>query len=184
MTLAHLTSKIRNSTYVHPRDGFFDFYTLHYNNFFPTACTVKTSILLLYNWVCVIDRAYYQLNRLSRLLRSANLDSSQLLVSRKDTRYAWTWRETIVSLDLLCFLCFLIFFFIFLILNSNFTKKEKYVNIYRHILYISIYVYVFIYIYIYSYIKNFYQEAFCMWRFLNFTISLKKSYRNKKIFSI
>jgi len=36
------------------------------------------------------------------LLKSDNLGSSQLLVSRKDTRsvsrYAWTWRET-VSLD-------------------------------------------------------------------------------------
>jgi len=36
------------------------------------------------------------------LLRSDNLGWSQLLVSRKDTRsvYAWTWRETLPSLDL------------------------------------------------------------------------------------
>jgi len=36
------------------------------------------------------------------LLRSDNLDSSQLLVSRKDTRsvsrYAWTWRKTLPCL--------------------------------------------------------------------------------------
>jgi len=44
-----LTSEIRNSTYLHLGDDFFYFYTLHYNNFFPTACTVKTSILLLCN---------------------------------------------------------------------------------------------------------------------------------------
>jgi len=64
MTLVHLTSKIQNSTYVHPGDGFFYFYTLHYNNFFLAACTVKTSILLLYN-LDMRYRAYYQLNRLS-----------------------------------------------------------------------------------------------------------------------
>jgi len=36
------------------------------------------------------------------LLRSDNLDSSQLSVSRKDTRsvsrYAWTWRKTLPCL--------------------------------------------------------------------------------------
>jgi len=36
------------------------------------------------------------------LLRSDNFDSSQLLVSRKDTRsvsrYAWIWRETLPCL--------------------------------------------------------------------------------------
>jgi len=36
------------------------------------------------------------------LLRSDNLDSSQFLVSRKDTRsisrYAWTWREILPCL--------------------------------------------------------------------------------------
>jgi len=41
MTLAYLTSKNQNSTSVHPRDRFFDFYTLLWNNFFPTACTCK-----------------------------------------------------------------------------------------------------------------------------------------------
>jgi len=52
MTLAHLTFKNRNNTFIfriHPEDRFFNFYTLHYNNFFLTACTIKTSILLLYN---------------------------------------------------------------------------------------------------------------------------------------
>jgi len=43
----------------------------------------------------------YRLSLLSTqpLLKSDNLGSSQLLVSRKDTRpvsrYAWTWRETL-----------------------------------------------------------------------------------------
>jgi len=32
--LAHLTSENRNSTYVYLGDRFFDFYTLHYINFF------------------------------------------------------------------------------------------------------------------------------------------------------
>jgi len=57
---------------------FFDFYTLHYNNFFPTACTV----LLLYN----LGMCYrLNLSTLSAqpLLRS-DLGSSQLLISRKD----------------------------------------------------------------------------------------------------
>jgi len=46
----------------------------------------------------------YRLSLLSTqsLLRSDNLDSSQLLVSRKDTRsvsrYAWTWCETLPCL--------------------------------------------------------------------------------------
>jgi len=91
--LAHLTSENRNSTYVYLGDRFFDFYTLHYINFFfPTARTVKISILLLYNL-----GMHYRLSLLSTqsaqpLLRSDNLDSSQFLVSRKDTpsvsRYA------------------------------------------------------------------------------------------------
>jgi len=71
---ACLTSKNWNNTYVHPGDRFFDFYTLHYNNFFPTVRTVKINILLLYN--LGIDWAYYQVNWLSRywdLIISARL---------------------------------------------------------------------------------------------------------------
>jgi len=52
MTLAHLTSKNRNSISIfriHLRDRFFYFFTLHCNNFSFTAYTVKISILLLYN---------------------------------------------------------------------------------------------------------------------------------------
>jgi len=98
MTLAHLTSKNRNCT---SWRSIFYFYTLYYNNFFLTARTVKISILLLYNL-----GMHYQLSLLSTqyaqlLLRSDNLGSSQLLVSRKNTWsvscYAWTWRDTIVS---------------------------------------------------------------------------------------
>jgi len=86
MTLAQLTSKNQNSTSVYLGDRFFYFYTLHYNNFFPTACTIK-SILLWYN----LDMRY-RLSLLSTqsaqpLLRSDNLGSSQLLISRKDTRF-------------------------------------------------------------------------------------------------
>jgi len=39
-------------------------------------------------------------------------------------------------------------------------KKEEYINIYGHILYISMFIYIYIYIYIYSYIKNFYRVCF------------------------
>jgi len=65
---------------------------------------------------------HYRLSLLSiqsaqPLLRSDNLGSSQLLVSRKNTRfvsrYAWTWRETL--------LCLLIMFrqTIFVIINEK-----------------------------------------------------------------
>jgi len=101
ITLAHLTSKNRNSRYVHPGDRFFDFYTLHYNKFFPTACTVKTNILLWYNLSMRYWSSLLSIQSAQPLLRSDNLGSSLLLVSRKDTRVNLA-RDTIVSLDFLC----------------------------------------------------------------------------------
>jgi len=104
MTLALLTSKNRNSTYI-PEINFF-ISALYIIITFFLQRTVKISIFLLYN----LDMRY-RLNLLSTqsvqpLLRSDNLGSSQLLVSRKDTRsawrYAWIWREILP--------CFLIFF--------------------------------------------------------------------------
>jgi len=47
--LASLANTFFECTYVHPGDRFFYFCTLHYY-FFPTARTVKISILLLYNF--------------------------------------------------------------------------------------------------------------------------------------
>jgi len=75
MTLAHLTSKNRNSTYVHPGDRFFYFYTLCYNNFFSTAHTVKISILLLYN-LSTRYRLSLSTQSAQPLLRSDNLGSA------------------------------------------------------------------------------------------------------------
>jgi len=76
MTLAYLKFETRH-TYIHEID-FFYFYTLHYNNFFHIARTVKMSIFLRYN-LCMC----YRLSLLSTqsaqpLLRSDNLGSSQL----------------------------------------------------------------------------------------------------------
>jgi len=87
MTLAHLTSKNRNSTYVHiSGDRFFYFYTLHYYKFFPTARIVKISILLLYNLGMRYRLSLLSIQSAQPLLRSDNLGLSQFLVSRKDTR--------------------------------------------------------------------------------------------------
>jgi len=102
MTLAHLTSKNRNSTYVYPGDLLFLFHFIHYNNFFPTTRTVKICILLWYNWGMCYRLSLLSTQSAQPLLRSDNFGSSQLLISRKDTRfvsrYAWTWRETLPCL--------------------------------------------------------------------------------------
>jgi len=105
MTLAHLTSKIRKCTYIfcsHTLDRFFDFYTLHYNNFFHTTRTIKISIFFLYNLGMRYRLSLLSIQSAQPLLRSDNLGSSQVSVSRKDTRsvsrYAWTWRETLPCL--------------------------------------------------------------------------------------
>jgi len=102
MTLAHLTSKNRNSTYISDEDRFFYFYILHYNNFFPIARTVKISILLSYNLGMRYRLSLLSTRSVQPLLRSDNLGSSQLLILHKDTRsvsrFAWTWRETLPCL--------------------------------------------------------------------------------------
>jgi len=88
-------------TYIHK----IDFYTLYNNNFFHTARTVKMSIFLWYNLDMRYRLSLLSIQSVQPLLRSDNLGSSQLLVSRKDTRsvsrYAWTWRETLPCL-LIC----------------------------------------------------------------------------------
>jgi len=60
------------------------------------------------------------------------------------------------------FLCFLITIIIFLVSNSNFTKKEEYMNmdIYEYILYIIMYVYIYLYTSIYIYLYIFLCEKF------------------------
>jgi len=79
MTLAHLTFKIRNSIYVHPGDGFFDFFTLCIIiTFFlqHVSCTVKTSIFLLYNLGMRYRLSLLSIQSAQSLLRSDNLGST------------------------------------------------------------------------------------------------------------
>jgi len=86
MTLAHLTSKNRNSTSVHIPEIDFFISTLYIIITFPTAHAVKISILSLYNLGVCYRLSLLSTQSVQPLLRSDNRGLSQLLVSRKDTR--------------------------------------------------------------------------------------------------
>jgi len=124
MTLAYLTCK-KTSIFVHLGDRFFDFYTLHYNNFFSATCTVKTSILLWYNLGMRYRLSLLSTQSAQPLLSSDNLNSSQLLVPREDTRSVlrYTWREILP--------CFLILFFRVKIQKWHFTLRSLRNTIWR-----------------------------------------------------